>query len=408
MPPLDLRSFAARAEALVTTSPPSTLRETRSWLVDPLLETLGWDVRADSCLTDRNVDDVRLEYVPTVDSVPAVFVAVEPATDSLDEARANALRRAMAWTGVDRAIYTNGREHILLAGTTDVEYRAVAVADLADNESVLANYSRTTLGGRLERHSRDLLARQLAVERPALVASIVERLTAATSQGDAYADEFESAADRLLDQLIVAFAEEDPTPSDAPDVSVRFSESTIADDGEPETDPAAGTDGDARSTGGSGDETGPTASPRGDGERRESGDELGVTERGADDGTADDAGDTNREDGEYVVRFFNERGSIGAIGHSTSTGALVEAAEYLLERGLAGIDLPWGPEDAGQTVLNDEPVEADGSPMDAPRRLSNGVVLETAGDVEDRAARVEALAERAGLRAMLTGDWDEQ
>jgi len=36
----------------------------------------------------------------------------------------------MAWTGVDRAIYTNGRQYLLLAGTTDVEYHALERAEL--------------------------------------------------------------------------------------------------------------------------------------------------------------------------------------------------------------------------------------------------------------------------------------
>ncbi len=84
MSSLDLRSFVARAATLVDSSPPTTKQETRSWLVEPFLEALSWTVRADSCLTDRAVDDTRLEYVLTADSVPALFVAVESATESLD------------------------------------------------------------------------------------------------------------------------------------------------------------------------------------------------------------------------------------------------------------------------------------------------------------------------------------
>ncbi|AGB32462.1 hypothetical protein C488_12398 [Natrinema pellirubrum DSM 15624] len=401
MPPLDIRSYTARAGALVDASPPTTLRDTRRWLVDPLLETLGWDVRADSCRADRDVDDVHLEYVPTVDSVPALFVAVEPATDSLDGRRANALRRAMAWTGVGRAIYTNGRDFLLLAGTSDIDYRTVRLADLTDEESVLANYTRSTLGSRLERHSRELVARQLAVERPVLVESIVDRLTAVTTQGEAYAPEFEAAAERFLDQLVVAFAEQQPASSDGPAVSVRFSESAITDDGPTR-------EGTADSPTAAGDAALEADDPTGS-ERDESGD--GSPGEDADTATDDRSGkpgDEGRGDGEYVVRFFNERGSIGAIGHSTSDGALVEAAEYLLDRGLAGVDPPWRPDGSDRTILNDGPVGADGSPMAAPKRLSNGLALETAGSAAQRAARVKALADRAGLRAMLTGDWDRE
>ncbi|QCS43089.1 hypothetical protein [Natrinema versiforme] len=440
MPSPDLRSFVARVGALVDAAPPTSRRETRTSLVEPFLETLGWGCRADSCVTDRSVDGTRLEYVPSIDSVPALFVAVETYDDSLDESRANALRKAMAWTGVDRAIYTNGREYLLLAGTTDVEYRALRLSELADSESALDNYSRETLDRRLEQHARTHVARQLAVERPQLVDSIVDRLAAATVQGDVYADEFESAADRFLDRLVVAFAEDDPNGRDtASDVSIRFSESAITDDGTPTTagsDPAprsgtngsepdsdgsseAGTDAtvdpehvagsstDAAAEPDTDDTTGSEPNDESASAARDDGQTRSATDTETD-AEGDDGSATARTDGEYVVRFFNERGSIGAIGHSTAEGALVETAEYLFERGLSGVEVPWSPDDADDTVLNAEPTHADGSPMAASTQLSNGLYLATAGNVDELAARVEALAARAGLRAMLTGDWEKE
>ncbi|WP_408959143.1 hypothetical protein [Natrinema sp. 74] len=427
MPPLDLRSFVARVAALVDSAPPADLDETRTWLVEPFLETLGWDL-ADACVTDRSVDDIQLEYVPTVESVPALFVAVERYGDPLDESRANALRTAMAWTGVDRAIYTNGRQFLLCSGATDVEYRALTVAELADADSAVAAFSRAACTRRLERHARDHVARQLAVERPAVVESIVDCLADATVQGNVYADEFESATDRFLDRLIITFADDEPETArtgGTDDVAIRFDESTITDDGEStgsERDRTARAELDEQRTPGDGSIADPTST-----ERANSADANSSTEPdapdGADEPDIDDApepaaggrddgsdrasgSDGEGDGGEYVVRFFNERGSIGAVGHSTSAGALVQAADYLLERGLAGVDVPWSPDDAESTVLNAEPTCADGSSMTQPRKLSNGLVLEVAGTVDARAARVEALAARAGLRAMLTGDWE--
>jgi len=406
MPSLDLRSFVARAATLVDSSPPTTKRETRSWLVEPFLETLGWSVRADSCLTDRVVDDTRLEYVLTVESVPALFVAVEPATESLDGARANALQSAMAWSGVDRAIYTNGHEYLLLAGSTEIEYRALEVAELEANESAIATYSRASLGQQLGRHTRTHVARQLAVERPTLSDEITDRLTDAVAQGEVYADEFESATDRFLEQLLVTFAEYELSRlgadgDTATDVSVQFSESAIMDDSQ---SPPSGPPSSGRS--------GSSAPEQDDGVAGADAQPETRTDATADTDAADPDHATGADstaatdDGEYVVRFFNERGSIGAVGHSSAAGALVEAAEYLLERGLAGVEVPWAPDDDGTTVLNDDPVRADGSPMDEPKPLSRGLHLETAGDIDKQAARVEALTERAGLRAMVTGDWE--
>ncbi|MFD1564739.1 hypothetical protein ACFR99_14450 [Haloarchaeobius amylolyticus] len=415
MPSLDLRSFVARAATLVDSSPPTSIQETRNWLVEPFLETLGWTVRADSCLTDRVVDDTHLEYVLTVESVPALFVAVESAAESLDGARANAIQAAMAWSGVDRAIYTNGREFLLLAGTSEIEYCALELTELDANESAIATYSRASLGQYLGRHTRAHIARQLAVERPSLIDEITDQLTDAIDQGEVYTDELASATGRFLEQLLVAFAEGDSNrlgadADTAADVSVQFSESAITD-GSQSSPPGASSSARADSSGPERDDdvTATDAEPEtrtdatADAEPAESDRPTGNSDT---DATTGSDGTAASGDGEYVVRFFNDRGSIGAIGHSSAAGALVEAAEYLLERGLSGVEVPWSPDDTERTVLNDDPVRADGSPMDEPKSLSRGLFLETAGDDDDRAARVEALVARAGLRAMLTGDWD--
>ncbi|WP_049923768.1 hypothetical protein [Halopiger djelfimassiliensis] len=412
MPRPDLRTFVARSRALIESSPPTDMRETRAWLVDPFLETLGWDVHADSYPSEPTVEGTRLEYVLGVDTVPALFVAVEPYGTSLDRSRATGLLEAMAWTGVDRAIYTNGREFLLLAGTTDADRVACRLPSLPDHETSIGHYSRATVGQRLECHSRPFVARQLALERGTLVDSIVEQLTAVSDGGDVYVDEFESAADRFLDRLIVSFAGDDgQRVAGRDDVSFAFTESEITDENTagrkdaPDSTHRHGS-GPERSgrdgNGGSTAEAAETDSRTGSGQRDT--DHDGTTDTHATD-TDHDADADRDETGEYVVRFFNERGSIGAIGHSSSRKALVHAVEYLLDRGLSGVTLPWNPDD-GPTVLNDDPVAADGSPMTAPEQLSNGYYLETGGDAAAHAARIEALSSRAGLRAMVTGDWE--
>ncbi|WP_265111285.1 hypothetical protein [Halosolutus halophilus] len=454
MTDLDLRSFANRYRALVDTSPPTTRRETRAWIVDPLLEALGWDVHADSCLTGRTVDGTRFEYVCTIDSIPALFVAVEPFSGSLEQDRASAIYRTMAWTGVDRAIYTNGRHVALLARSSDVGQSTYQLSAIDDHESSLTHYTTDRIGRRLERHSRDHVARQIAIDRSALVDSIVDELVAIG--GSTYESEFESETDRFLERLVASFATDATTrpAADGSDadagVSIQFTEPT------PETDDAtqsgtsprddsteasqtdadaADRSGDTAATDAIEEDDAPsrsTAAADGDTAEGTEGDDVGsATDVSAsadsadvgsaadssDDGSADndsaDVGsddEVSAEDGsgtDYVVRFFNERGSIGAIGHSTSDRALVHAAEYCFERGLSGVDVPWSPDDSDSTALNDQPVHADGSPMAAAQQLSNGLYLNTGGSVDDRAARVAALASRSGLRAMLTGDWED-
>ncbi|WP_339104478.1 hypothetical protein [Haloterrigena salinisoli] len=408
MSAFDLDAFVGRARALVESAPPATRRETRAWLVDPLLETLGWDVHADSCLRDPTVDGTRLEYVTAVDGVPALLVAVEPYGESLDRDRAVSLLETMAWTGIDRAIYTDGRDYLLLAGTTDADRLACRLPALPDHESALAHYTRETVGQRLERHARPFVARQLAVARDDLVESIVDELTAVTDRSDAYRSEFDSAADRFVERLVAAFTDDGQRPvsgeleAGGADVSFEFSETDASSDeseAAQRVDEATPTD----ETGADGD-----AGAAHDSESRPSAADGDAARAGASRPEQNDTADIDdADDGEYVVRFFNERGSIGAIGHSQSDQALVSAAEYLFERGLSGVTVPWSPEDGddARAVLNESPTHPDGTSMTAPRKLSNGLYLETAGDAGDRADRVEALVARAGLRAMLTGDW---
>ncbi|RQG99678.1 hypothetical protein [Natrarchaeobius oligotrophus] len=408
---LDLRPFVTRCRTLVDSAPPTTAGETRTWIVEPFLETLGWNVSADATVVDDAVEDVHLEYVLAVDSIPALFVAVEPYGTALEEARATDLLEAMSWTGVDRALYTNGREYFFLAGTTGVDRLPCRLPALPEHESSIEHFTRADASRRLEGDAPEVVGRRLALERAAIVRSFVERLTAATG-GERYAEEFESAADRFVDRLIVSFAGDeydrfaagsnDESDASTGSVSFRFSEPSAVDgaverddeasvpSGSDETQTADGeTIGrDEPAVAGSDEPAAPTGSERADT------DEQTVP--------ADADGD-----GEFVVKFFNDRGSIGAIGHSSSGRALVHAAEYLFDRGLSGVSVPWRPTEDGRVVLNDEPTGSDSESMTSPYQLSNGLYLEVGGGLEDHAERIRALASRAGLRAMLTGDWED-
>ncbi|MCU4740082.1 hypothetical protein [Natronoglomus mannanivorans] len=454
-----LRSFVVRTQALVDPSPPATLEETRTWIVEPLLETLGWDVRSDANAceieTDRTLEfeGVTLEYVLSVDATPGIFVAVDSFTDDLSDRREHELRRAMQASGVDRSIYTNGRELVLLAGPSGQDRFQCPLASLHDAESELEHVSFRRTERRLERHSRAFAARRLAVDRAAVADSIVDDLAALA--GESYRAELQTATERFVDDLIRGFAtdsgvsgpsslerrsdrdsDRDPDdhdsvilerdPSDVPssdrtgdgDSRVGFGEedqepdttldSVASEDGSPSSSPSTDTPSDDSSTTEDGDSDGGSNSTE-DGLSNDSRPDTDTDTTGTDHttNTTDTTGTTGTDDSEYVVRFFNDRGSVGAIGHSQPDQAMVHAAEYLLDLGLTGLELPWGPED-DVTVLNDEPTLEDGSPMVAAEGLSNGSVLNTGGSLEKQARRVGALAEQAGLRAMLTGDWPEQ
>ncbi|MFP8955229.1 hypothetical protein ACLI4Y_00760 [Natrialbaceae archaeon A-CW3] len=438
-----LQQFCRHTRTRFEQSPPSTLLETRS-IVDHLLRTLGWDIY-EHCQTNVNLQGTTLEYVCTIDDVPALFVAVEDASSDLSTERVTDLRALLGTTGVDRAIYTNGQAALLLAGTASVDAHRCNLREPNTLEPLSAHYTRRALSQRLRRHSRPVVARKLAVERETVRTAMVEALTDVT--GDAYARELEVASDRFVDSLVASFtggtgeaseANEmgdppstvtQPSPADNP-----FRPSTDQTDAEAD-EPTQQIDDSAREESSNAvhytDRTleDSEISRRSATEGTETGDdeegpaETGETPARADDRASDSASDEDGdhghdEDGEYVVRFFSDQGSIGAIGHSTTTGALVHATEFLFERGLSGVRLPWpdaeseaGAESAGDVSRADDPVlvgRDETHTLERCQQLSNGIHLNTAGAVEEHVDRIEALGSRAGYRVMLTGDWEEE
>ncbi|GAB3018299.1 hypothetical protein [Natronobiforma cellulositropha] len=432
MTPTGVTAFCDRARALVDAAPPRTRAETQRWLVEPLLTTLGWETDTTACVRDgplpgrdsESEREHRLEYRFSVEGIPALFVAVEAFDTGLEDGRERRLSAAMAATGVDRAIYTDGRTIRLLAGADGTDRFTTSLESLEEATSNLEFVSRPHLERRLGHHSRALARRRLAVERAAIEATITETLTVRT--GTAYRGELERASRRFLDEVLDTFGgdgqrererfETAPAETDGPTreattpARADSSEPTTparADSSEP-TSSVATSESDTRArTSETASEDG-RAPGRGTGEGETASTDSSVRDSSGEGGKdGDSSGEGGKDgDGEYVVRFFNERGSIGAVGHATSAGALVSATEYLFERGLSGVRLPWAPED-GHTVLHTEAVRADGTPMDEPATLENGTILETGGTPAQHRARLEALVERAGLRAMFTGDWPD-
>jgi hypothetical protein len=285
--------FVTRSCALLDAAPPETQLETRSWLVEPFLEYLGWNVRDGSCLLDRSVDGTQLEYVLDADSVPAVLVAVEPHRAPLSESRTAALLGAMAWTETDPAIYTNGREYLLFAGTTDVERLHCQLSTLPDHESVLEHYTREKASRRFGRDGRAAVARRLAIARPDLVDDVVARLLDEADY-DGYAEEFEAATERLLDGLVISLTDQEYViPGASSPVSLEYAEPSLS---AADADSVDGIDGE-----------------RGETRRSATGDKY----RGSDEHGSPGVSDTDRCDernarhGEYIVRFFADCGSVG-------------------------------------------------------------------------------------------------
>ncbi|WP_435360303.1 hypothetical protein [Haloarchaeobius sp. DFWS5] len=421
MTPPALREYVDHAEAVLAETDSLGLRNTQLRLVEPLLSALGWDVRETGVEAEYALPSGHtVDYALCCAGVPGVFVAAVAADDSLTAADGEALTAAMRDATVDHGLLTNGRRFAFVALRDDDEDGFTApLSDLPANESTLEQYTRAATAARLE--SRDDVVRKRAAdaidaERDALETAILDTVLAVTG-GDArdvLADETATFVDDLVstlgDEAVAGSAATADTNATAGsrEFGEHDDESPAVDNHEHQRDEP--------------DETVPTTTAN-DADSTASGavddsmaaDDSTTTSDStttADDPTiADDVQSVSAtaadDDGEFVVRFFDDRSSIGAVGSSTEQGTMGQAVDYLVENHhlAAGLSLPYDPEDDGYAVLHREPVHPNGEPMRPAVQLATGPYLWTGGDRSERKTRLETIASRAGLRVMFQGDW---
>lgn len=389
---------------------------------------------------------VTVDYALTLDDRPSVFVVTAGTETPLSSDHGRRLGAAMNAARVDRGLVTNGRSFVFVAvggdGTPDaadtdgpVQRTRCDLADLPDRPSLLSLYSRDSARARRQRRraeDRRAVAEALRERRETAVEG-VERALAADLESPV-ADELATAAEAVVDDAIDALATGDhpaeavAATEPAADVAGVGAEAEAGDgetaDGEPDHESAAGEDtrertapaesGDANVTD---DHSGPTTAAGGRPAATAEATTTSSDGDGRDDGETDprnEAAPMSRNDteGEYVVRFFDEHSSVGAVGTATPGGAVAQAVSFLAERRALGnrLDFPWTPEDAAHldpdtAVVNREPVHPDGRSMADPHRVESGYYVET--DLSSAAAHevIEQLGTRTGLRVMFQGAW---
>lgn len=479
----DLASFVERSRTVLEDSPGGSARTTDLRVTLPFLRTLGWDVHGTDLVADYAVDGGSegkgegeaapvVDYALLVGGRPAVFVATAAAGESMTPTDRRSLEAAMAAAGVEWGLATNGDVFTFLAADDDGDGpREVTceLADLPDNRSVVARYTREAARRRHDRRRerlRERAAEALADRRGTVREAVADALADDDLPlPDPVAAELRASAAGLVDGAVEALADGDhpaegvpgalPDPDPDPDPGIRSGARTDPDEGSAAPSPGrpAGGGAGAERAGGSGDPAddaragterdpgGPDATPA-DGEApapgsvdggpggpedsgARSGSDTGASggdgDGGADEGADEEGGEGSPanprgaasapghspdDDEEYVVRFFDDGASVGAVGHGTSAGALVQATGYLVENHALDnrLDLPWGPTD-DRAVINREPVHPDGTEMADAARLANGYFVCTTVPPGAIRGVVEALAETAGLRVMFQGDW---
>jgi hypothetical protein len=431
----ELAELAERVEAGATEGSLSSERAVQLRAVEPLLEVLGWDVRGPAVVPAATIEDLTVDYLLTIDDVPAVLVETAGPSDDLETAGVAPIERRIADGHPSRGIVTDGRTVVLVVEQDgEVHRRSFPFAALTDHAEALGQFHRSVVARTtaVERADRPAAARRLDENRTQVVESITETIVDVADEP--IADEAAAAAERTVDTLVETFRSEDAGDSGG---ARRNLADSVGD-----SDLAADTAGSESSvtehsgTGPSGKEhsgkehsgtepsgkehsgtepsaTGPSATapestPAGTWEGSAQGGDGAVGSSRPDEGPQDtvEARPESRtsDGGEYVVRFFGGSSSVGAVGTETPRGTTVGTVRYLLENhGLASsITLPW--RDDEETV-----VLADESGGDGWTTLSNAsgdsISVRPIDDPDTARRVIDGLVEAAGLRAMFQGDW---
>jgi hypothetical protein len=460
----DLRTFVRRVSDLLAEEPEMSTRNVQLRIVEPLLSMLGWDVRAPEVEAERSLDtlDDPVDYVLLVDDRPDIAVRTIAADESITEDSVAIFARGIVSTGIDLGIVSNGhRFAFITTDGTEIKWTLCEADELTEHESILTHFTQAMATQRLatQVQARQRAAARLQENRAAVTEGVARELQSVA--GEPLDGELRTLSRVILDVAIERFSEGDspidsdhttPTLGD-PDTSTPATDagsesesaapaSSTTDEGTTETQPqqpqppqadASTAERDAETRTQQAESTAsaetagdtpteqpasPTPSTPAAGESEATTAQQAASTEPPDQ-TTDETHTTGnvtdpiaraREqepDEEYVVRFFNERTGVGAIGNPTPQGALAGTIEYLCQqRALDNyLSLPWGVKD-GQALLTREPEHPDGTPMEPAHELDNGYYLWTAIGTDACRSTVKDLAENLGLRVMFQGDWN--
>lgn len=421
-PPRELAELADRVEGAVADGTMASERAVQLRAAEPLIEVLGWDVRGDGVRPAETIDDRLVDYLLTIDAIPAIAVQTVGPDEEIERAVDSVLEPLLERGETPRGIATDGRRVTL--HTTDgsgVYDYACPFSELHEHADALGQFHRSTLEATVadEQASRRDAAKRLADESEAVADAIAGEILSVT--GTDVAESVRTATDRFVEDLV-----DDLTPGDANLVeddisaeSTRTAPSGVAsvdDHGSAESDAVDDRSG-SESSGDVPDEDPPDGTPPNGAapSRRSSSltDSDGSGARASDTvagepvggaGSHSQTGDGSDPDGSYVARFFGGSSSVGAVGTATPRSTTVGVVRYLLENHELhrAVTFPW-------EVEPGEPVVTDSRPN--PEWISLGNPEETEVFVrpidDSRAAKatIEALADAVGLRVMFQGDW---
>ena len=334
-----LEAFVDHVHSALDADHEMSTRTAELRITQPFLEALRWDVHGPEVEAGYRVGDEVVGFALGQGETPSVFVETIAPSTAIDRTAVRQFVETMQTAGVEWGVLLDGRRYCLVASMDgSLDYVDFHLDELSENSEAISYYDRDAV---LEREttrqaSRRRAAERLATRRDEVVADVTDQLVDVV--GEELRSETAAVAQRIVDE---------------------FAADLRGDRMEGRGETGRGLDAPPANEGKSSDERPPERPVEGQTDAR-------AGESIAGDGDSPSSG-SPRPTGnhEYVVRFFDEGTSVGAVKAASLSGIIQQTIAYLDEGRdlLRSLSTPWSPEDWNRSVIAHDPSHPDGSPI---------------------------------------------
>ena len=345
----DVKTYVKQSKSLIESSPQMNEQNTKTKLVRPLIELLGWDVYSAEVELEYSMQigrgNTRADYALVLEGAPVVFIEAKGCDTIVTDSDRSQLTSYMRQTGVDWGLLTNGVKFEILKrrmvdGRPDeVSLGIFSLEELPQNQELL-----------------ELLSKDLVESGEA--DRVAERMEAAKKAVEKLGENKERIADRVT-QVITDEVENVPTQEIQP-LSKKYVDDLI--------------------------------------ESLDTNDTI-------DGNRADDIKTDGRD--EYEIVIYDGGTVERIVSEEDQSTAMASVVDYLItERGFSEKigSLPYVP---GQknAILNTEPQHPSGEEMRVHKQLTNGDYLYTSLNKEAKQRYMRRFAYMCGVSVDFTEGW---
>ncbi|MFA1612178.1 type I restriction enzyme HsdR N-terminal domain-containing protein [Halobellus rubicundus] len=353
----ELVEYAERSSNLIEDSPQMDEENTKRKVIEPLIETLGWDILSSDVELEYSVQmgsgTKKVDYALKLEGAPVVFVEAKGCDTPLDQSHENQLKSYMRQVGVDWGLLSNGRQFeifrrdISSTRPNEISLAAFGIETVPNNEHPLKALSHDSIAsGESRQIAKKIEAVQEAVqslrENKETLAEDVTRVVTNVA-GNSVSQLVEDQAKNFVDNLIDSLEEQ--------------------------------------------------------------------THREAVTASRDSGGNQNkrREDRKYVIRFLRNGDEIQRVNGDVQSEVVASAVEYLIqeEELTDEIDIPYipGTGRGNRALINHRPEHPNGNNMKGSKPIAGDFYLLTHMSSDDKIRYTMELADKVGIEPEFIGEW---